>query len=266
MASTTYTLTEDKGRHPFVVDLDVAASTRILGGTMVPRDADGRACADFDEGYSIAGVANATVDNSSGAAGDKQAHLKLGIYGYAAESGNEPAVGDDCYAVDNNTVSTSATGGRGFAGVCVEVGPDQSGVTKYWVLISPETSASGGSVRVLEVDFAYDDADVAVAALTMTRTLTTLPAGAYVLGAHAVTSADWTDGAGGAFELELGNGTDTDYYADDVGAIDDGASDNSYAINKGLSTAGSVVATITGDANLNTLTGGATKVFLAIAV
>lgn len=273
MAATTARLTESKGRHVNVGTFPIAANTRLFKGTIVQINASGQAVAAADgNGFRAVGRSRATYDNTTGSdaggtAGDLDAQVEYGVFGWAGEAGALPTIGDRCYVVDNETVSTTSTSSsgelRGYAGKCVEVRD-----SKYWVQMDPEGANEHGSgIVTFTSAFAYDDADVNVAALTMTRTIAAdLPAGSVVLGVESTTTVDWGDGAGGAFQADLGDGTDADEYSADVGAIDSGASHVGAAVMMTLASEGDLVMTLTGDANLSTLTGGATtfKVFVAL--
>lgn len=75
------------------------------------------------------------VDNSAGAAGDKNVKMKPGIFRFsnsaAADAIARAEIGDDCYIVDDATVAkTDGTGTRSKAGRIVDV--DADGV---WVAV-----------------------------------------------------------------------------------------------------------------------------------
>ena len=272
-ATTTTRLTESKGRHVSVGTFGIPANTRILKGTIVQLDSNDRAVPGAEgNGLRAIGMSRATYDNTTGSeAGgtndDLYAQVEYGVFGWAGEAGALPTIGDRCYVADNQTVSTASTDSsgnlRGYAGKCVEV---RDG--KYWVQMGPEEASEGDTgVVTITSAFAYDDADIDVAALTATRTLAAdLPAGTVVLGVESTTTVDWDDGAAGTFQADLGDGTDADEYSADVGNIDGGASRVGAAIMMALTAEGDLIMTITGSANLSTLTGGATtfKVFIAL--
>ena len=123
------------------------ANTLVIGGTIACVDEDGRAAGPADAAGPVAarnacGVFRADFDNRTtapegGGAGAINAEIKCGVFGFGAETGAEPAPGDVCYIVDNQTVSTDDdTGARGLAGYCTAV-ETLNGVAVYYVFISP---------------------------------------------------------------------------------------------------------------------------------
>jgi hypothetical protein len=112
----------------------VAAATKLFAGTMYGLDASGNAIKAGAVGAGPArAVAQATADNSAGAAGDVRVEGKRGVYRFGnSASGDLIAradIGALCYVVDDQTVAkTDDTGAREIAGVIVDV--DSAGV---WV-------------------------------------------------------------------------------------------------------------------------------------
>ncbi|MEQ5870240.1 hypothetical protein J4E08_10055 [Sagittula sp. NFXS13] len=112
----------------------VAAATLIYAGAIAMLNADG----DLVEGQAATGLvgvgrANARADNTTGAAGDLTLDYEVGTFRYANSAGADEittaAIGQPCYAVDDQTVAlTDGTGTRSPAGVID--GLDASGV---WV-------------------------------------------------------------------------------------------------------------------------------------
>lgn len=111
------------------------AATKVYAGSMVVLDAGVAAPGRTATGLIAVGVAEETVDNSAGAAGDLNVPVRKGVYRF----GNSAAadlialddVGVDCYIVDDQTVAlTDGTATRSVAGKIVDV--DSTGV---WVRI-----------------------------------------------------------------------------------------------------------------------------------
>ena len=103
-------------------------------GTIVFLAATGYAeAATTATGKKSVGVAQATVDNTSGAAGDVQVPIRRGCYQFANSAAGDAITNADygatCYAVDDSTVAkTDGSGTRSAAGVIR--GVDANGV---WV-------------------------------------------------------------------------------------------------------------------------------------
>lgn len=67
-----------------LVYLPVAATTKIYQGSLVARDANGRAVPASDSaGLRVIGRAEETVDNTTGAAGDLSINIRLGVFKFA---------------------------------------------------------------------------------------------------------------------------------------------------------------------------------------
>lgn len=112
----------------------VAANKKLLAGTLACLDASGNLTPGAAATGLIArGRVRATVDNSSGAAGDLSCETEPGTFRWE-NSGSSDAItraeiGDDCYIVDNQTVAkTDGSGTRSKAGRIADV--DSLGV---WV-------------------------------------------------------------------------------------------------------------------------------------
>lgn len=98
---------------PFAsVSVGVAASTKVLAGTLVAPDAGG----DLTQGGDDAGAGRAflcleTVDNTAGADGDLKAKILVsGMFsGIAVGTLTKADIGDNAMAVDNQTISNAAT-------------------------------------------------------------------------------------------------------------------------------------------------------------
>ena len=124
----------------------VAASTHIYDGTLVFADATGYAVDVTASGVNrFAGVARDEYDNSSGAAGDKQAELwTRGTFTLTGSGFTQASVKLKVYATDNYTVTTNASAPNAvYIGVCQEY----ISATKIAVAIDPvDDRADGGSV------------------------------------------------------------------------------------------------------------------------
>ncbi len=108
-----------------VVNLPVAASTKIYAGTMVAIDASGNAKPAADTaGLTVIGRAEEFIDNSSGAAGDLTINVKRGVFKYN-NSGTNAVDADDkakvCYIEDDNTVQEAIGTNAIVAGLVLEV-------------------------------------------------------------------------------------------------------------------------------------------------
>lgn len=95
-----------------LVSIPVAASKKILGGTLVFLDAAGRATdVKVDANTVFAGIASEEADNSSGSAGDINVEVETcGTYELPSGSLALADVGATIYATDNyTTTKTSST-------------------------------------------------------------------------------------------------------------------------------------------------------------
>lgn len=120
-AATTERLTQR--RHADQFDFPVAAATKVLAGTIVMLNSSGYAkpgTTATDE--KAVGIAEATADNSSGAAGDVSVPVRRGTFLLANSASTDEITnadyGSTCYVVDNQTVAkTHATNTRSAAGI-----------------------------------------------------------------------------------------------------------------------------------------------------
>lgn len=107
--------------------LPVKAGTRIFAGTLVAIDATGHAIpAKAVENLTAAGRAELTNDNTDGADGDMIAVVARGVFKWDNDSTNavdQADVGKDCYMLDDETVTSDATG-KSVAGKVLHVGSD----------------------------------------------------------------------------------------------------------------------------------------------
>lgn len=80
------------------------------GGLLKTTDATGYASAASDTAATrVVGVAKQQVDNSGGAAGDKEVKAAAGIFKFANSGLVQADVGKDCYVLDDQTVTNAAT-------------------------------------------------------------------------------------------------------------------------------------------------------------
>lgn len=124
---------------PTKVTLPAEANTLYLEGTLVARNASGRA-ANVAASLPIMGVPRATYDNRTGsefggAAGAFDVDLDCGVF-FFKFTGTTPVVGDKLYASDNETLTTTAST-NGFAGPCVAAPQLINGVSMVGVFVSP---------------------------------------------------------------------------------------------------------------------------------
>lgn len=135
--------------HPKKGTLPMAANTLILKGTIVCRDAAGRAVPGTDgSGFNAHGTASHTVDNrtgslAGGAAGAVDIEIEYGANLWNFD-GTQPLPGQKVHVLDNQTVTTdSDSSARGFAGICTEVRANNGGVLQAMVDMSPTIAGLG---------------------------------------------------------------------------------------------------------------------------
>jgi hypothetical protein len=110
-------------RAGLIRNFPVAASTKLLGGTIVALNASGLLVnPSASNALKSVGVVQQTHDNSAGLAGAISAEVHSGVWGPFDNSAAADAialadVGADCWLVDNQTVAkTSASNTRSVAG------------------------------------------------------------------------------------------------------------------------------------------------------
>ena len=130
-ALTDVRLSEFFGVYPARRTVDVKAGVKIYKGAMVGIDSSGNAMpAGLLAGGTVRviGVAAATADNTSGAAGAIQVEVKVGEFkfvNFGTDLVTKASVGADCYVVDDQTVAlTTATNTRAIAGKVQQVDAD----------------------------------------------------------------------------------------------------------------------------------------------
>lgn len=156
MSSTNvYRLTDSGPPLPAMGTLSSAANQFFAGGTIVQRDANGRAVspgtADVS-GLPAFGVAVSTFDNRTnttqfpftGLDDGALIEVTFGTHAFAI-SGTTPLAGQPVFVVDNQTVSVdSLNGTRGLAGFCSQIQVVGS-VTKCYVFFGPLALAAAAT-------------------------------------------------------------------------------------------------------------------------
>jgi hypothetical protein len=129
----------------------VEATTKIYGGGLVGINSSGNAVPmGSAAGLIIRGVAQFSADNSAGAAGDIKLPSRKGLFRLQQDSSIARAniLVANAYAVDDQTVSLDATGGRALVGPIVDI--DANGV---WVDVgAPPLNGSKSYVSIDVVD------------------------------------------------------------------------------------------------------------------
>jgi hypothetical protein len=122
-------LTDFAGTVPSRGTYPVAASTKIFKGSIVCLNASGNAIPgdDIAAGATITvGKASATIDNTSGAAGDVDVEVEFGVFGWENSGGAEEItaadIGTVVFVVDDQTVGETNAGATLIAaGICTEI-------------------------------------------------------------------------------------------------------------------------------------------------
>lgn len=96
----------------------VAANTVIYTGTLTALDDDGNAVPATSDGKAVRGVAEHDVDNTGGAAGDRQVSVRKSVYRFDGAGFTRADIGALAYVVDNQTI---AKDGTALAGQVVDV-------------------------------------------------------------------------------------------------------------------------------------------------
>ena len=111
-----------------VAIVGLAAATRIWHGSVIEMSAGYATPGTLGAGKRYFGVALETVDNRTGAAGDRTIKVRRrGAVYMQFMSGDKPAIGDLAYLVDDSTVRATSGGNSALGRV---VGADDDGV---WV-------------------------------------------------------------------------------------------------------------------------------------
>jgi len=127
------------------------------------------------------------------------------------------------------------------------------------ITTTPEDGDGAGvGADAVKRTFAFDDADIALAATEAIIPLAgALPGGCVVVGIYA-DNTDWTDGGVGTFSMDIGNATDDNKFTATPIDIDNG----NFVDNRGVyipADADQLQVKITGSVNLDTLTAGQTE-------
>ena len=117
------------GKEGHKIDAPVAASTKIESGNIVVLNSSGYAVhGSAATGLITIGIADRTVDNSSGANGAVTVPVRDGLFKRANAGGDaltRAEVGDDCYISDSATVCKTGTG-KSVAGKVFDIDADGS--------------------------------------------------------------------------------------------------------------------------------------------
>lgn len=136
--------------YPTNAGIGLAASTRLFAGGIVCLNSLGNAVPGTATlGLVAVGVAEKTVDNSTGLVNALRIVPRAGIFGFNNSAAGDAIaafnVGQACYIVDDNTVALTSNGGvRPLAGTIVAVdatSPGQGQPAQVFVLISPQGQA-----------------------------------------------------------------------------------------------------------------------------
>lgn len=125
-AATAFIDTPERNAQQLVYPL--AANTVIFGGTIVAIDAAGNAKPAADvAALKVCGVAQESVDNTGGAAGDKSIVIKRGAFKFANSAADALDADDKfktCFIEDDNTVREAGGTNSIKAGLVLLVEPD----------------------------------------------------------------------------------------------------------------------------------------------
>jgi len=155
-------------------DLPVAAATRIFAGSLVVLDAGTAKPGSAALSLRAVGMAEETVDNSAGAAGDLSVPVIRGVYAFANSAAADEITAADlfapCHIVDDQTVArTDGSGTRSTAGIVL--GVDSNGI---WVAVGvaelpADAKAARASLGVNKVFLQLAAADLVAANAAVTR-------------------------------------------------------------------------------------------------
>lgn len=144
---------------PILLSAKIAANTKIFKGAMVGLSTAAATKGQAVKGgastaQSIVGIAEATVDNTGGAAEAMDVPIRAGVFKFAnsaaADAIDKQHIGQVCYAVDDQTVALGDNGGaRPEAGVIVAVTSD--GV--YVMLGIGTAGKTAGELATFMIDF-----------------------------------------------------------------------------------------------------------------
>jgi hypothetical protein len=111
---------------PDLLSLKMAAAVKIWKGSLVVIRAGFARPGVTAAGDIVVGRAQETVDNTSGAAGDRSVEVRQGTFKWANAGGDavvQATVGADVYITDDQTVNLTATG-KSRAGKAVQLDSD----------------------------------------------------------------------------------------------------------------------------------------------
>ena len=148
-----------------------------------------------------------------------------------------------------------------------------SGIWQDFAQASDVTSAAASAEAAARIQsyartIAFDDVDVDVAATSAEVDIgDPLPAGAFVLGVYANVTEDFDDGAAGTFSADVGDsGGDDDRYTPTALDIDGGVAELGSQLSMLPAGGEQITVTLTGSANLSTLTSGSVDIVVTYFV
>jgi len=143
-----------------LISLPVAASTTIEGGKMIALNTSGYAIEAADSaGIRVVGVADQTIDNSSGSAGDLRVNVYTGqlfkLKNSATNAVDVADAGTRVFVEDDETVADAAGTNGIVAGLCVEVVSDGVWVQIPAVFhqVATQAASTAADVATIKTDF-----------------------------------------------------------------------------------------------------------------
>lgn len=202
-ATTQPRMTERGPLVPGNVTLPMAANELILHGTIVCRDASGRAVAGVDgEGFPAMGRASGTFDNRTtapegGGAGAIMCEAECGVHEWLF-TGSTPLAGQVVYVVDNQTVSVdSDSGQRGIAGYVSEVVGTSCYVQMGPTIVGQIVIAASEAAQLDQAQLDIDEAeqDIADIRTDIAKGFLPIPLASFTLAANGAPLVVFSDGA-----------------------------------------------------------------------
>lgn len=201
-----------RGLTPARATYPVAASTLIERGNIVCLDVNGRAV----EGGTVAagalqgiGRALAKTDNSSGAAGDIDCEVELGVFEWLNSSGDPLTQADVGHAV---FVESEATVARTSSGATLPNAGTMTEITKAGkIAVHMTLSSSAGAISAEPQKRTVVIPESALTAAATTQTLSVgavLPANSRILGVTLDGYVPFTGGTVSAMKIDVGSSGD----------------------------------------------------------
>lgn len=203
---------------PSLLNIPLAATAKVYQGGHIALNASGYGVAASTSASLVSiGRAEETVDNTTGANGDKTVLAKVGVFKYANSAAGDAIAAADvfqpCYIVDDATVAkTDGTGTRSTAGYTMQV--DSDGV---WVAVGPlagqlakAQALAAASLPVQKRTVRIQHSDLTDADGSQTINIgAALPANARVVSREIRLATAFSGGGAGAVTVAIG-GTDAD--------------------------------------------------------